>query len=307
MDDSITHPGQTAVLWTAPGWKSAAAAGAALLLAVLFVVAGVWKITDPFSAAQRMAQAKVPAELSLLAACLFGVAETFSGVLLVVPRFRRWGGWLAGLLLVAFMVYIAIFYGALRGEDCNCFPWVRRAVGPAFFIGDAIMLALAAIAAWWSRPSSGLRSAWLVLLAVGVFAAVSYGVNARMQGHLRAPAQIDVNGSPVSLREGRFLIYFFDPECTHCNQAARDMAALEWRDVRIIGVATEQPQYGGYFMESTGLKAPMSKDLAPLKKAFPFTAGPYAVAIENGRQRVALSDFEPRHMQEQLRGIGFIR
>src|SRR5512140_1785934 len=76
MDDSITHPGQPAVFWTAPGWKSAASTGAALLLALLFVVAGVWKITEPFSAAQRMAQAKVPADLSLLAACMFGVAET---------------------------------------------------------------------------------------------------------------------------------------------------------------------------------------------------------------------------------------
>jgi uncharacterized membrane protein YphA (DoxX/SURF4 family) len=307
MDDSITHPGQPTVFWTVPGWKTAASTVAALLLAILFIVAGVWKITDPFSAAQRMAQARVPANLSLLAACMFGVAETLSGVLLVVPRFRRWGAWLAGLLLVAFMVYIGVEYNALHGEDCNCFPWVRRAVGPAFFIGDAIMLALAAMAAWWSRPSAGFRTAWLVLLAVGVFAAVSVGVNARMQEQLRAPARIDVNGQQVSLRDGRFLLYFFDPECTHCNQAARDMSKFEWRGVRVVGVVTEQPQFGAYFMESTGLKAPLSKDLAALRKAFPFTAGPYAVALENGRERLALSDFEPARMTQKLREIGFIR
>ncbi len=295
------------MFWAASGWKTAAAAAAAILLAILFIVAGVWKITDPFSAAQRMVQAKVPVSLSLLGACMFGVAETFAGVLLVVPRFRRWGAWLTGLLLVAFLVYIGYYYGDLRGEDCNCFPWVKRAVGPAFFIGDAIMLALAAVAGWWSKPSTGVRTAVLILMAVGVFAGVSYGVNARMQSRLHAPARIEVNGSPVALRDGRFLIYFFDPECTHCNQAARDMAKLDWRDVRIIGVATEQPQFAEYFMESTGLKAPLTKDVAVLRKAFPFTASPYAVALENGRSRVTLADFELQHMTERLRGIGFIR
>jgi len=303
----MIHPDAPAVPWTVSGWKPAAATAAALLLAILFVVAGVWKITDPFSAAQRMAQAKVPENLSLLAACLFGVAETFSGVLLVVPRFRRWGAWLTGLLLVAFLVYIGYHYAELRGEECNCFPWLKRAVGPGFFIADGLMLLLAAVVAWWSRPSNGYRSAMLILMAVGVFAGVSYGVSARMQGHAKAPAQIEVNGSPVSLREGRFLLYFFDPECTHCNQAARDMAKLDWRDVKIIGVPTEQAQFGAFFMQSTGLKAPLTKDVAPLRKAFPFTDSPYAVAVENGRLREALADFEPQRMTERLRQIGFIR
>lgn len=307
MDDSITHPGERSAVWGLSGWKTAASAVAAILLAILFVVAGVWKITDPFSAAQRLAQARVPANLSLLAACLLGVAETYAGVLVFVPRFRRWGAWLAGLLLIAFMVYIGYYYDVLHGEECNCFPWIKRAVGPAFFIGDAVMLALAAIAAWWARPSSSRRSAALILMAVAVFAAVSYGVSARMQERIKAPAAIAVNGRPVSLREGRFLLYFFDPECTHCNQAARDMARLPWRDVRIIGIATEQPQFAQYFMDSTGLKAPVSSDAALLRKTFSFAGTPYAVALENGRQAAAFSDFEPQRMTERLRQIGFIR
>ncbi len=307
MDESITHPDSQAANWAASEWKTFAATLAALLLAALFIVAGVWKITDPFSAAQRMAQARVPANLSLLAACMFGVAETYSGVLLVVPRFRRWGAWLSGVLLIAFLIYIGYYYGELHGEECNCFPWVKRAVGPAFFIGDAIMLVLAALAAWWSRPSAGLRSALLILMAVGVFAAVSFGVSARMQGRVAAPAQIEVNGSPVSLHEGRFLLYFFDPECTHCLQAARDMARLQWRDVRVIGVPTEQPQFGPDFMQTTGLNAPLTSDVAALRKVFKFTDSPYAVALENGHSRVVLADFDPARMSEKLRSIDFIR
>ncbi len=307
MDESIAHPGRpAAAAWELPGWKTAASAVAAFLLALLFVVSGVWKITDPFSAAQRMTQALVPASLSLLAACMFGIAETFTAVLLVVPRFRRWGAWLGGLLLVAFMVYIGYHYNQLRGDDCNCFPWVRRAVGPAFFVGDAAMLALAVLAGWWVRRSSDLRTALAVLMAVAVFAAVSYGVNARLQASARAPESIVVAGQPVALGEGRFLVFFFDPECTHCNDAAHEMAKLAWRGVKIIGVPTEQPQFAQYFMDSTGLRAPVSNDLAALKKAFRLGATPYAVAIESGRQKAGLSDFDPQRLSARLREIGFI-
>jgi uncharacterized membrane protein YphA (DoxX/SURF4 family) len=307
MDESITHPGKpSAMVWGLPGWKTSASATAAFLLALVFVVSGVWKITDPFSAAQRMAQAQVPANLSLLAACLFGIAETFTAALLVVPRFRRWGAWLGGLLLVAFMVYIGYYYNVLRGEDCNCFPWLRRAVGPAFFIADAAMLGLAVIAGLWARRSSDLRTAIRVLMAVAVFAAVSYGVNARLQMAAQSPVSIVVGGREVALRHGRFLIFFFDPECTHCNDAAREMAKFSWHDARIIGVPIEQPQFGQYFMDSTGLRAPLSNDVKVLRKAFSFTSTPYLVAIENGHEKAGISDFDPQRLSSQLRKLGFI-
>ncbi len=306
MDESITHPGHpAAAMWEMAGWKTAASTLAASLLALLFVVSGVWKITDPFAAAQRMAQALVPANLGLLAACMFGIAETFAAILLLVPRFRRWGAWLSGLLLVAFMAYVGYHYNDLRGVDCNCFPWLKRAVNPMFFVGDAAMLGLAVVAGRWGRPSRDLRSAALVLMAVAVFAAVSYGVNARLEQSAQAPASIAVAGQPVALRQGRFLIYFFDPECTHCNDAARAMAKLGWRDVRIIGVPTEQPQFAQYFMNDTGLHAPVSSDLELLKKAFHLKATPYAVAVENGREKAGISDFDPQRLSARLHEIGF--
>ena len=307
MDESITHPGSpAAAAWELPGWKTAASAVAAFLLALLFLVSGVWKITDPFSAAQRMTQALVPANLSLLAACMFGIAETFTSVLLVVPRFRRWGAWLGGLLLIAFMVYIGYYYNQLRGADCNCFPWVKRAVGPVFFLGDGAMLALAVVAGWGGRRSSDLRTALRVLMAVAVFAAVSYGVNARLETSAQAPPSITVAGQPVALGEGRFLIFFFDPECTHCNDAAREMATLSWRGVKIVGVPTEQPQFAQYFMDSTGLRGPVSNDLASLKKAFNMPTTTYAVAVENGREKAGISDFDPQRLSARLHEIGFI-
>ena len=65
-----------------PSWKIWISTVCAFLLALLFIVAGVWKITEPLAAAVRMAQAQVPQFLSLPAALGFGISETFAGVLL---------------------------------------------------------------------------------------------------------------------------------------------------------------------------------------------------------------------------------
>src|SRR5262249_25547729 len=159
----------------------------AILTAVLFLSAGLWKITDAPSMAVRLSQLKVPQGLALPAAVLLGIVETFAGVLVVVPRFRRWGAWIATALLVVFMIYIGVNYNALHGADCSCFPWLKRAVGPGFFVGDGLMLVLAVLAGLWSRRSDSLRSAALVLGAVTVFALVSYGVAATHNSGAKAP------------------------------------------------------------------------------------------------------------------------
>jgi len=306
MDDSMAHPHGASALWALSGWKATVSHIAAFLIALLFIIAGVWKITDPFSAAARLAEAHVPASLSLIGACLLGVGETFAGVLILVPRFRRWGAWLASAMLVFFVVYIAAFYNVLRGEECNCFPWVKRAVGPGFFIGDAIMLALAVIAGWWARPSRGVRGAVLVLLAVAVFAGVSYGVNATVEASIVAPQSITVDGRPFPLRQGHVLLYFYNPECAHCNEVARLMSGFKWKsDVKIVSVATEQPQFAGQFLSSTGLHALVSNDVEPLRKAYSFVSVPYAVALDNGRLKSSFAQFEQPAFESRLRELGF--
>src|SRR5215471_8989827 len=125
MDDSMAHPHAGSfrlrnMPLDFPTWKTVLSWVAAVLIAALFLVSGLWKITDVQSAAMRMAQAKVPQSLSVAAALLFGIAETVGEVLILVPRFRRWGSVVTTLLLIAFMVYIGVNYSALRGEECSC-------------------------------------------------------------------------------------------------------------------------------------------------------------------------------------------
>jgi hypothetical protein len=248
---------------------------------------------------------KVPQNLSLAAALLLGIVETFSAVLILVPRFRRWGSWLTASLLAVFMVYVGVNYTALHGAECQCFPWLKRAVGPGFFVGDGVMLLLAVLAGLWSKRSENLRSASLVLGAVVVFALLSYGVAATHSTGVKAPDSVTVDGKPYSLQHGKVFVYFFNPECMHCVDAGKRMAKLNWSETQIVGVATEQPQFGQYFMQTTGLKGVVSTDLDILKKTFPFGDPPAGVALENGREVAPLTQFEGEEPAATLKKLGF--
>jgi uncharacterized membrane protein YphA (DoxX/SURF4 family) len=290
-----------------PGWKTLLNWIAAFLLAALFLASGIWKITDAQGAALRMAQARVPESLSLAAALLFGIVETVAGALILAPRFRRWGAALAGLLLVVFMIYFAAQYSALRGADCSCFPWVKRVVGPGFFIGDGLMLLLAVVAAMWSRPPSRLRGAAPIVGVAVVFALVSYGVAEVRQSGARAPEQVTVEGRPYSLEHGRVFVFFFNPECMHCLDAARRMAVARWGETRVVAVPVEQPQYAAQFLASSGLKAVVSTDFEKLKQAFHYSTYPWGVALENGRATAPVSNFDGDEPLATLKSLGFVQ
>jgi uncharacterized membrane protein YphA (DoxX/SURF4 family) len=283
----------------------------AILLAAIFLLAGLWKLTDPRGAGVRLAEARVPESLSVAAAVGFGILETFAGLLLLRPRWRRWGAALSGFLLLAFMVFIALHYHELRGQECNCFPWIKRAVGPGFFLGDGIMLALAFIAGAVSRASSGYRGASAVFAGVCLFAVASFGIGAEMHRGTAAPPSISAqNGQTISLQSGKILIFFFNPQCLHCLDAGKKLAALNWTGgTRFIGVPTENPQFGSWFMGKAGLKdlGPVSADLDPLRKTFPFPVPPAAVALENGREKAMLLQFEGNEPVHTLKQLGFIR
>src|ERR1700734_1749334 len=218
------HVGLDIASFDLPAWKKAIGGVCAVLLAILFFVSGAWKLTDPFVWSQALAEFRVMPALTLPGTLALGVAEMVGAGLILVPRFRRWGAWLLGLLLVVFIVYIGANYTALVGKDCTCFPLVKRAVGPAFFLEDGAMLLMAVGAGMWARRSDNLRGALVILGAVVVFAGASFGINLWHESGLKAPASITVDGKPFSLQQGKTFLFFYEPTCTHCEAAARRMA-----------------------------------------------------------------------------------
>ena len=254
-----------------------------------------------------MTQALVPYQLSGMAAFCFGVAETLAAVLIVVPRFRRWGGILTSLLLVAFLIYIGVMYNRLVGEDCNCFPWIQRAVGPWFFISDVLMLLLAGLASWWAVPSRGIRTVFVMLGAIAVFAGVMYGVQVAQETGLQAPNTITIGNETRPLRQGKVFLFFYDPECSHCYYAASDLAKETWLDAKVYAIPIGQKKWAKDFLHDTKFKAEVCMDEMPLRKVFQFTDPPYAVILEHGHQQYATANFEDGELQKKLRELGFIR
>jgi uncharacterized membrane protein YphA (DoxX/SURF4 family) len=290
-----------------PPWKNLVSHVLAFGMAAIFIVAGAWKALDHFRAAQFMEQMKVPYQLSSALVLALAILETTAGVLILVPRFRRWGALLTSLLLIAFMGWVGFYYSELYGQDCSCFPWVERTVNPWFFVVDGLWLGAAALAGWWAKPSTSRRSALVVLGAVAVFAGVSYGVALVQQSGAKAPESIVVDGQPFSLEKGRYFIFFYDPECSHCDAAARGMSKLNWKsDVTVIAVPTRVQQFAAAFLRDTQLKAVTSLEVDKLKQAFPFGDPPYGVAIENGRMKGPVPRYEDAEPAATLRTLGYI-
>jgi uncharacterized membrane protein YphA (DoxX/SURF4 family) len=306
MNDSMAQPGLGLVRADAPGWKSVLSWVSAVALCALFLLSGLWKITDVQGAAVRMVQARVPPSLGLPVALFFGIAETVGAVMILAPRLRRWGAIVLGALLVAFLGYFAIQYNTLRGADCSCIPWLKRVVGPGFFVGDGAMLLLALFAGLGARRPEGLRVVGLITAAVVVFAGVSYGVGAARQTGTPAPASILVEGQPYSLQQGKVLLFYFDPACMHCFDSARRMSKLHWGDTRVVGVPISQGQFANQFMQETGFRMAITTDRDKLKQVFPYAGVPAGVAIENGRQKAALTDFDGEEPAATLKRLGLI-
>jgi len=79
------------------------------------------------------------------------------------------------------------------------------------------------------------------------------------------------------------LLYFFNPECTHCLAVAQEMSKRGWGSTRIVALPTSEPQFASSFLEHAGLSAGISPDAALLRKALPFTEAPFAVALDRGK------------------------
>lgn len=291
--DASTTAGPLSGSLEAPPWKNIVSHLAGFLIALVFISSGVWKISDPLVWSRFMEEFLLPSWMSLPFTLALAITETLGGVLILVPRFRRWGAAITSALLICFMGYIGLHYAQLVGKDCSCFPIVKRTVGPMFFVGDGVILALALTAGWWAKPANGIRVAALILGAVAVFAGVSFGSAVAHQSGAPAPSSITVDGKPFSLQHGRFFIFFFDPECPHCNDAAKHLGTYHWKSgITIIGVPTREPQFDKVFMSDNKLNGLTSLDYQKLKAAFPFGDPPYGVAIENGHEVGPVSHYD---------------
>jgi uncharacterized membrane protein YphA (DoxX/SURF4 family) len=299
MEDTYTE--------TQPQWRRWIGAGAAIAMGALWLLAGIWKLTIISKWQLMMTQILVPVPLSLAATMAVIIGDLTAGVLLLRPSWRRLGGLFSTGLLAIFTAYFAINYAALKGADCTCFPWVERTVGPAFFWSESGMIALSLAAAWFAPPMRKLGTAAKTVAAIAAVAFVALAIDkAGPQPDADVPASIQTDGGEFSLHQGKVFVFFFNPLCPHCEDAATRMGQLTWK-AAFVGVPTQDPQFGPGFMEDTGVKdAKLSPDLDLLKERFPFEDVPYGVAISEGHVVERFVFFEDPDLTEHLRKLDFV-
>ncbi|MGI9074545.1 MAG: MauE/DoxX family redox-associated membrane protein [Bryobacteraceae bacterium] len=290
-------------------WKRTAATISAILLGLIFLVSGGWKVLSPFKTGELLEQARVPVGLGVLGAASLGTVELFAAFLLFVPRFRRWGGLLGSALMIFFIAWVGSFYHVLAGQECSCFPLIKRTVGPGFFVGDGVMLLLALIAFAWSPRVARFKVPALAFGTLVALAAVSFGVNAAERGRVQVPTPIVVDGKPQSLTDGKVFLFFYDPSCLHCDAAAKFMSNLNWGETRIVAIPTVNPQWAASFLHDTGLKASTSLEKDKLRKAFQFVDPPFGVALEDGRVKGTFgqAQFNAPLPEPDLKRLGFLK
>src|SRR5438270_799432 len=111
----------------------------------------------------------------------------------------------------------------------------------------------------------------LLFLASGLWKITDVQSAAMRLAGTQAPESTLVDGRPYSLQHGRVLLFFFDPLCTHCLDAAKRMSQLRWNDTAIVAIPVEMPQYGPGFLQETGLHAVVSSEFEKLAPIFSYT------------------------------------
>jgi hypothetical protein len=291
-------------------WKKHVALVSGILLGLILLVAGAWKVLDPFKTGELLEQVKVPAGFGVLGAASLGTLELLASFFLFTPKFRRWGGLLGGALVVFFIGWVGYYYQNLVGQECSCFPLIKRAIGPGFFVGDGVMLLLAAVAFIWSPAAQkSLRAPLVAFATLAVAATASYAWGASLHTGLEAPSPIIVDGKPQSIRNGQVFLFFYDPVCMHCNAAAKFMSGFSWGDTQVIAIPTTMPQFAAGFLHDNGLKAGTALEVEKLRKTFQFVDPPYGVALVDGREKAAFgqAQFAPPAPQADLKKLGFIQ
>lgn len=230
--------------------------GAQIVLAAVFVTAGVAKLLDLRGARRALIGFGVPEGAAAVLGLLLPLAELAVAGALVPAESARLGAVGALLLLVAFAVGIANAIARGRAPDCNCFGNLHSApAGPATLARNLGLAALAGFVVWrgpdtevgdWVTARSAAElvavGAALAALALAALARGLWSENRALRRALavarEAPPPQEPEGLPIgapapafeltgiggevrtleSLRAGGrpVVLVFFDPGCGPC-------------------------------------------------------------------------------------------
>jgi uncharacterized membrane protein YphA (DoxX/SURF4 family)/thiol-disulfide isomerase/thioredoxin len=235
---------------------------ARLLLAVVFVAAGIAKLHDLPGSRRSVAAFGVPPRLANPLGTLLPAAELAVAGALIADPTAGWGALGALSLLLVFAVAVAWNIGRGRTPDCHCFGQLHSS--PAGLSTVARNLALAAVAAVAAVELAD-PAPTVAIATVGVVAlALAAPVARRLEG---APATTDADGLAIgvtapgfrlpalqglsvtldSLRtpERPVLLVFSDPDCGPCITLAPRVAHWQREHGRELTIAVLESRRNG--------------------------------------------------------------
>ena len=141
---------------------------ARVLLAVVFLVAGVTKLADLKGSRQALRDFGTPAWFAAPAGLLLPLAELTVAVALLPLISAWWAAIGALLLLLAFMAGIAYNLARGRQPDCHCFGQVySKPIGRSTLLRNLVLAAVAVFLVGFGKTTSGLSAfAWLAALSL---------------------------------------------------------------------------------------------------------------------------------------------
>jgi methylamine dehydrogenase accessory protein MauD len=151
---------------------------ARLLLALVFVVAGVSKLADRKGSRQAVIDFGVPSSLATPLGILLPLSELAVAAALIPTSTAWWGALGALALLLLFAVGIGINLARGRKPDCHCFGQLHSApAGWSTLARNGVLAAVAGFVVWGGYSGAGpsalswlgtLSSAQLAILIVGL-------------------------------------------------------------------------------------------------------------------------------------------
>ncbi|MGI8475072.1 MAG: redoxin domain-containing protein [Thermomicrobiales bacterium] len=167
---------------------------ARIVLAAVFLVAGVAKLLDRAGSREGLEGFGVPAKLAAPGAILLPLAEIAVAVLLLPLATARWGGLGALALLLAFVAGIAYNMAKGRAPDCHCFGSLHsEPAGSSTLIRNAVLSAVAGFLLVEGRDGAGhsltgwlgdLSGAGIALGVLALAAIVAVAVEGWLLVHL---------------------------------------------------------------------------------------------------------------------------
>jgi uncharacterized membrane protein YphA (DoxX/SURF4 family)/thiol-disulfide isomerase/thioredoxin len=179
-----------------------AALGLRLLLAAVFLTAGVGKLFDLAGSRRAVSDFGVPERFARIVGVLLPVAEVAVGIALIFQPSARWAAALALVLLLAFIAGIGAALARGEQPDCHCFGQIHSApAGRGTLIRNAALAAIALIVLVYGSGSA--LDTWIQARTAAELAAVGLGILAIAISAYALMLRLDVKRLTNDLRLAR--------------------------------------------------------------------------------------------------------